>query len=139
MKLALAVATIAICLPLTSMLPSASSSTAPERARLETPRLETPRLDGSWFEGTIAAWRVEEDGAVLIQLQVKNELKWFRTPANQSSNTQFELLTLHAILAFEPKSQSGTPSTIRICGEATTERDGDEAKHAMRLLAIGRG
>ena len=130
MKLLIALAAIAICLPLTSMLPSAGSSiTMPE----------APRLEGTWFEGTIASCMVGEDGTVSVQLLANNEPKWFRTPANQSSTTQFELLTLNAVLALESHAKANTPPTVRIHGEATTERDGKTVKHAMRLLAIGRG
>lgn len=125
MKLLIALAAIAICLPLTSMLPSAASSVA-------TP--EAPRLEGTWFEGTIASWQVEEDGTVSVQLLANSEPKWFRTPANQSSTTQFELLTLHAVLAL-----TSSRAKTKIHGEATTERDGKTVKDAMRLLAIGHG
>ncbi|MFT4514631.1 MAG: hypothetical protein ACI91B_003343 [Planctomycetota bacterium] len=128
MKTFLALAAIAICLPLTAMLPSSSS----------TASLTAPRSEGTWFAGSIASWTVEEDGTVLVQLLVDTKTKWFRTPANQSSSTQFELLTLHAVLALDSRPQTSAQPNVRICGEATTERDGDTVQQAMRLLAIGR-
>ena len=129
MKLPIAITALALCLPLTAMLASPNDSA----------RFEEPRLDGKWFEGTIAAWQVEEDGTVSVKLLVGQEPKWFRTPANQSSTTQFELLTLHAVLALETRQASAPKEDARICGEATTERDGDSPSQAMRLVAVGHG
>tara|TARA_R110002072_G_scaffold31466_1_gene96900 strand:- start:9583 stop:9963 length:381 start_codon:yes stop_codon:yes gene_type:complete len=124
MKLTIAIAAAVCCLPLTS------SMLAPNDAIITH---EAPRRDSNWYEGSIHTWSVEEDGTVIVALSTDKKPIWFRTPANQSSTTQFELLTLHACLALESKSNSA-----RVRAEDTTELDGSSSEKAMRLEAIGR-
>lgn len=101
--------------------------------------IETPRFGDRAVTGALHAWRIEEDGTLLVALMPENQqaVIWFRTPANQSSTTQFELLALHAVLAMDHPDRKN--HKLRIRGESTTELDGDDAKHAIRLVSIGRG
>lgn len=86
------------------------------------------------LEGSIAGWTVEGDGTVLLHLTTDDgQQRWQRTPPNQSSTTQFELLALHAILDLERNPSR----TVRVTGESTTEKDGSSREKALELQAIG--
>ncbi|MEZ6038610.1 MAG: hypothetical protein R3F29_14100 [Planctomycetota bacterium] len=94
----------------------------------------TPLPNTSTLQGSIAGWSVEGDGTVLLHLETADgEHRWLRTPPNQSSTTQFELLALHAILDLE----RDPARTVHVTGESTTENDGSSREKALELQAIG--
>ncbi|MFK7741305.1 MAG: hypothetical protein AB8H80_13375 [Planctomycetota bacterium] len=97
----------------------------------------SPHLAGEvHFEGKAVSFLVEEDGTVLVELlRTDGTKRWLRTPANQSSTTQFELLALHTLLA-SVRGDAG-PRTVVVHGETSTELDGEKPADAMRLMAIG--
>ncbi|MFN3242020.1 MAG: hypothetical protein ACE37K_10945 [Planctomycetota bacterium] len=120
-----ALALAAISVPLTSSLWTSPSATT------------TPRRDVT-LEGRIGGWFVEDDGTVLVRVEPeKGEHRWFRTPANQSSTTQFELLALHAVLHLQGEARP-TDAPVCLRGEATTTNDGSSPEDALQLVAIGR-
>ena len=114
----------AVTVPLTSSLGSGSAAVAP-----------VPR--DVMLEGRIAGWFVEDDGTVLVSCAAKKgDVLWFRTPANQSSTTQFELLTLHAVLDLQ-RLPVDAATKVYFRGEATTSNNGSTPDKALQLVAIG--
>jgi len=102
------------------------------------PNAPTPPRTQRAFDGHIESWLVQEDGTLLVRLMPADgkQSVWLRTPANQSSTTQFELLALHATLALDGAFDA-QPRLTHVRGDASTEDDGSSAEHAMQLVAIG--
>lgn len=128
MKLILAMSLAALAVPLTSAMLVDDGARSP-----------LLRLREASYHGVIDSWLVEEDGTVLLSLQTDaGKLRWFRTPANQSSTTQFELLALHAVMMLDDEPATAARGPVCVRGEGTVEDDGDSRDHAMQLVAIGR-
>ncbi|MEX1025225.1 MAG: hypothetical protein WD226_09125 [Planctomycetota bacterium] len=93
--------------------------------------------------GFMRSWLVKGDGAVYIRLEAFEEAKpdqgsrllWFRSPATQTTATNFEDQALEVALFFDMAQNADR--LLQIIADADRDKTGETLESAYRISGIG--